>query len=134
MKKTVRALYLLEFFVGFAPSVLVLCVGLIFSPIFLTGLYYGAPEVLFYLSLVISGAFGFWGAISLLTLTLHPENENTSPIRLRVYLVLGLIASLVVSLSIVQMQNLWTLVFVLPLVVTVHLAFVQRRYLFGACN
>ncbi|WP_152085821.1 hypothetical protein [Pseudoalteromonas sp. A25] len=134
MKKTLRALYLLEFFVGFAPSVLILCVGIIFSPIYFVGLFSGAPEVLLYLFLVISGSFGFWGAISLLTLTLHPENENTSPFRLRVYLLLGLLASLIVSIFIVRIDNPWSFVFILPFVVTTHLAYKQRYYIMQKCS
>ncbi|MCG7551174.1 hypothetical protein [Pseudoalteromonas sp. Of7M-16] len=132
MSKLKRALYIFEFVVGFAPSILLLTLGLIFSPAILLGLFAGQPLSILVFFLVAGGLIGFWGAISLLGLTLYPEQENTHPTKLKIYLVLGALSSVVASYS-VSVINIYLLPFtVTPLFVTLHLAFIQRHHLNGS--
>jgi len=132
MNKLKRLAYVIEFVIGFAPSLLILSVGVIFSPIIIVGLLAGEPNILLYGLLVLFGLFGFWGAISLLVLTLHPEQENTKPKRLKIYIALGVISSAVASYA-VGGTNEYLLPFIIaPLFVTLHLVYVQRHYLSGS--
>jgi Na+/proline symporter len=133
MSNLKRSLYIIEFFLGFAPSFLVLAVGVIFSPIMFVSFFSGQPEMLLYIALVCFGCFGFWGAISLLTLTLHPESPNISPKRLKFYLAMGIVACSISAYAIGLLNNLYLqLCFINPLVVTLHLAYKQRAYLYGS--
>ncbi len=117
--------------IGFAPSLLILTLGVIFSPAILIGLFSDHLSSFLFAAMVIGGLFGFWGAISLLVLTLHPEQENTKPQRLKIYLILGVLSSAVASYS-VGGSNLYLLpFFIAPLFVSLHLAVVQRDYLNG---
>ena len=132
MTKLKRSLYILEFMIGFAPSLLILTLGVIFSPAILIGLFAGHSSSILFAFLVAGGLLGFWGAISLLVLTLHPEQENTKPKRLKIYIVLGVLSSAVASYSVGD-TNLYLLPFIIaPLFVTLHLVFVQRHYLVGS--
>ena len=124
-----RFLYLLEFFAGFAIPVVVLVVGVVFSPIFIVGFFQGAFETAYYLLLVFAGALGFWGAISLLTLTLHPEKPNTSPKKLRFYILAGVAASSFVGYWVGQTNWFFLVTFISTLLVTLHLTYIQREYL-----
>ncbi|MBE0368135.1 hypothetical protein [Pseudoalteromonas aurantia] len=132
MNKLKRFAYIIEFMIGFAPSLLLLILCVVFSPVIFVGLFSGELTVLLYTTLVLFGLCGFWGAISLLVLTLHPEQENTKPKRLKVYVALGVISSAIVSYS-VGGTNIYLLPFIIaPLFVTLHLVYVQRRYLAGS--
>ena len=132
MNKLKRFAYIVEFFIGFAPSLLLLSLGVVFSPVIIVGLFSGNLTTLFYGLLVLFGLLGFWGAISLLVLTLHPEQENTKPKRLKVYISLGVVSSAVASYA-VGGTNEYLLPFIIaPLFVTLHLVYVQRHYLAGS--
>jgi len=126
-----RLAYIIEFIIGFAPSLLLLSLGVVFSPVIIVGLFAGEPIILLYGCLVLFGLFGFWGAISLLVLTLHPEQENTKPKRLKIYIALGVISSAISSYA-AGGTNEYLLPFIIaPLFVTLHLVYVQRHYLAG---
>ncbi|WP_100658844.1 hypothetical protein, partial [Alteromonas flava] len=129
MSATKRFLYLLEFFAGFAVPVIVLAMGVVFSPIFIVGLFQGAFETSYYLVLVVAGLLGFWGAISLLTLTLHPEKPNTPPKRLKIYIFAGVVAASFVGYLAGQTNWFLLVSFLMTLIVTLHLVFLQRQYL-----
>lgn len=129
MSKLKHIAYIVEFMIGFGPSLLVLTLGVIFSPVIILGIFSGEPMYLFYVLLVLFGLCGFWGAISLLVLTLHSEQENTKPKRLKIYICMGVISSSITSYMI-GVSNIYLLPFVIaPLFVTLHLAYVQRNYL-----
>ena len=132
MSKFKRLLYIVEFMVGFGPSLLILTVGVILSPAIIAGVFTGHTESLLFVFLVLGGLVGFWGAISLLVLTLHPEQENTPPNRLKVYVLAGVIVSTFICCA-VGITNLYLLPFICaPLFVTLHLVFLQRNYLRGS--
>ena len=131
MNKLKRLAFIIEFFIGFAPSLIILSLGVVFSPVIIVGLFTGEPTTLLYGLLVLFGLLGFWGAISLLVLTLHPEQENTKPKRLKIYISLGVISSAIASYG-VGGTNEYLLPFIIaPLFVTLHLVYVQRHYLAG---
>jgi len=123
-----RTLYIFEFIIGFAPCVFVLAIGVIFSPVMLVGLFSGALATALYLLWVAAGMFGFWGAMALLTETLEPNRENTSPNRVRFYLCCGVIACGMACYAASHNIYLFFVAFN-PLVVTLHLAIIQRDYL-----
>ncbi|WP_100915107.1 hypothetical protein [Pseudoalteromonas spongiae] len=128
MSKFRRFLYILEFVLAFGPSLAVLTIGVLFSPAFLLSMYDGGWSNILIALLIVLGLLGLWGGISLIGLTLNPEQENTKPARLKVYVIAGLIASTSASIF-AGTINLYLLpVFIAPLLVTLHLVIKQRSY------
>jgi len=129
MSASKRFLYLIEFLIGYSIPVIILVLGVIFSPVAIVGLFAGKLESILFLLLVLSGSVGFWGAISLMSLTLNPHNSNTPPFRLQLYIAIGVVP--VSSIGIISGQANWvlTLISLLTLLVTLHLTIKQRQYL-----
>ncbi len=129
MSASIRFLYLIEFLIGYSVPVIALVLGIIFSPVAIVGLFEGKPESILFLLLVISGSVGFWGAVSLITLTLHPHNSNTPPLRLKFYIAIGVVPISSIGILSGQENGFFTVVSLLTLLVTLHLTIKQRQYL-----
>ncbi|MCF6443040.1 hypothetical protein L1077_26805 [Pseudoalteromonas luteoviolacea] len=103
--------------------------ALIFSPALLIGLEQDIWSKVLILILIILGLVGFWGAISLIGLTLFPLQENTKPIRLKLYIISGVIASSAASFFASTISLYLLAVFIAPILVSLQLVIKQRDYL-----
>ncbi|KZN50810.1 hypothetical protein N476_15075 [Pseudoalteromonas luteoviolacea H33] len=128
MSKVRRFLYIVEFVLAFGPSFIVLVLALIFSPALLLGLDQDILSKRLIFVLIILGFGGFWGAISLIGLTLFPFQENTKPTRLKLYIMPGVIASTMASFYAGTMSLYLLPVFIAPLLMTLQLVIKQRYY------
>lgn len=120
--------YLVVLIVSFAPSAILLTLGVIFSPVWLYGLFESRMATLMPLLLVVGGLLGFWGMLALNNLTLYPHKTDTPPKRLVVYLSLGCIASSTATVFAAYMDWLLAVAMFLPIPVTACLTYRNRAY------
>jgi len=120
--------YLAVLIVSFGPSTVLLVLGAIFSPVWLYSLFESQMATLIPLLLVVCGLLGFWGMLALNNLTLYPHRTDTPPKRLAVYLSLGCLASLTVTIFTAPIRWLLAVAMFLPIPVTACLTYSNRAY------
>ena len=135
ISKTKRFFYILVFAIGFGPVLVVLTMGVIFSPLFMLSIFEGSWQNIFMVSLIVLGLFGFWGALSLLGIMLYPKQENTNPQRLKGYIMAGVIATTTASVFATTANVYLIPIFLAPLLLTLHLSIKLRHYFIAStCN
>ena len=131
MDKQQKKFIFIEFIVCFGPVGLMLCLGLFLSPKLLKAfLIDNATENLSLLLTVAAGSFGLYGVWSLTTKILDNSKKIIHHSKIKLFMVLGLIA-LLMQLEFMNVNELGTVFFfaILPFVSTIHLAYVGREYL-----
>jgi membrane protease YdiL (CAAX protease family) len=123
-------LYFAVLIVSFGPSVILLTLGVIFSPAWLYSLFESQMATMVPFLMVVAGLLGFWGMLALNNLTLYPYKTDTPPKRLIVFLSLGCIASLTATIFAAYMDWLLAIAMFLPIPVTACLTYRNRAYFY----
>jgi len=127
MKLLSKALLLFEVVICFGPVFMLLLMGFFVIPVALVTGEFGAWPIL---AMVICGSLGMVGLIAILINILEPGTKFPHPTKVKVYLLCGVSAMSFFGLGV---SNGWGTVvyFLAPLLAGIHLAFLEREYLFG---
>ena len=112
---------------------LFLLYGLVFGPFtLLAGIvardYLGSLAVLL---AVVGGWLGLWSAMQLLAMQLYPGVRVASPRKLMIRMLAGIVAIAAFSPLFAELPWFIGVAMVLPIPAVVHLAYLNRMYLFG---
>lgn len=130
MKSVLKIIILLELIIGYGPVFYLLILSLIMSPFMLLSVVTGASIMLAPLLAAILGALGCIGIFQVVIKLLDRDTKIQSPKAISVYLLSGLTALLI---GVVYMQAFKfpeAIMFILPLVVSLHFSYLLRDYLF----
>jgi hypothetical protein len=133
MKVIYKILLILEIVAGFSHMLIIWLMGLLSSlPILITMFNDGLDRVLLSaLGLIVFalGTLGLIGVLQLLKLLLLKNASIDSPTKLKVFLICGYAANLFAICFVSFEFTFKTLLLSLPMIVTVHLIYLSRGYL-----
>lgn len=124
------ALLLLEVVIGYSLVCYLWLLGVMFFPVIFLGIIEVDIDSIFLGVAIAFGGLGLWGVLQLTIKILEPEVEISSSKRLKLYLLAGYAAA--AYLLLVQFGiSLYpmNIVLLLPLLVTLHLIYETRAYL-----
>jgi Ca2+/Na+ antiporter len=124
---------LLEFSLAFGVPVLFLFYGIVFGPFTLfagivMGDYLGSLAILV---AIVGGWLGLWAAMQLLFLQVYPGVRVAPASRLIVRVLAGMVAIAIFSPLLGELPWFIGVAMILPIPAIVHLAYLNRTYLFG---
>lgn len=120
---------LIEAAVGFSVLIIYWIMGVIMSPVMVLRLLVNAEfEMAFPVLVIVLGGVGVWGMLQLMVKVLAPGVRVANPRRLLVYVCCGLLAVSVVAVF-SGFEDDFFLVFLPPVLVTIHFIYLARWYL-----
>lgn len=125
-----KALLLLEVMIGYSLAFYLWLLGVLFMPVLILGIIErDVASVLLGMTIALGG-LGFWGVLKLIIKMLAPETEIPNAQRMKIFLLSGYGAGaylLLVQFGISSYPV--NVIVLLPLLVTVHLVYESRAYL-----
>ena len=134
MKQVSKLLLLLEVLVCYGPAVCYLAIGLAFVPFWLLSALTGEFAALTLLLMVVGGVCGIIALVALVIKLLNPRMAVISAGKIRILSMFGMVASVAILLQTGSLDRLYqaeTLVFLLPVVASVHIIYLGRNYYFS---
>jgi hypothetical protein len=129
MKIIFKVVLLVEAMVGFSVLIYFWVLGLIMSPVMVLRLLVNAEfEMVFPVLAIVLGGVGLWGMLQLIVKVMAPGSRVAAPCRLLVYVVCGLLAVSVVAVFL-RFDDNFFLIFLPPVLVTIHFMYLVREYL-----
>jgi hypothetical protein len=117
-----------EAVLGFGLALFMLALGLLFSPLALSALFWKPIDSLLILIPVVGGAIGVWGFWLLARAVIWGREPGGLARHGRVSLVVGVCAALFAAVVVPDIMLGWRIAILLPVAVAIHFALIGWRF------